>query len=77
VRVDPWDWNAQSFYPLQAALYATDVLRTTCRYTNVTDGTIRNGEQTSDEMCLDFVLVHPYAALLAAHRTTCVSQPLP
>jgi hypothetical protein len=67
-----WDFMTQTLYDVTATIRPGDVLRTTCRYANASDTVVRNGEATEDEMCLDFVLVHPYAPVERAGRTRCV-----
>jgi hypothetical protein len=59
--VPVYDFQSQTFYvndpPMQ--IMPGDALRTTCTYDNPTDQTVRFGEATSDEMCLNFIMAYP------------------
>jgi hypothetical protein len=61
IDVPNFDFESQRSYPLDPPriLRPGDGIRTTCVYDNTTDQRVRFGERTEDEMCLNFVLVHP------------------
>lgn len=61
IRIDRWDFESQDFHPHTPPIRIDpgDELRTTCVYDNPTDATIRFGERTEDEMCLEFVMIYP------------------
>lgn len=59
VRLTGWDFNTQLFYSLPTTFHAGDVLETTCTFRNSTDHVVRSGENTTDEMCFNFLYVTP------------------
>lgn len=66
VDVPRWDFASQQFYwndPEKMLIRPGDSVRTTCVYNNPTNQTIRFGERTQDEMCLNFVMVYPISAV--------------
>ena len=68
VEVKSWDFNHQAAYPHDHAnlvINPGESLTTTCVYTNPTDGEIRFGENTENEMCFNFATVYPISAVRA------------
>ncbi len=71
VDVPKWDFNFQTGYPRDPALWSIqpgDRVLTTCTYRNTSDRTVRFGERTEDEMCLNFTMVYPVEAIAALDR---------
>lgn len=56
IDIPQWDfnWQQQYFYEAPIAVRAGDRLKLTCTWDNPTDKTLRWGEGTEDEMCLNF-----------------------
>ena len=56
VRVPSWDFNWQQLYQFQTPLLlkAGTRLKLTCTWDNASDKTVRWGEGTEDEMCLNY-----------------------
>lgn len=65
VHLDHWDFQDQRFQRTdpEIVIQPGDAIRTTCVYDNPTDTTIRFGERTEDEMCLDFLMLYPIGAV--------------
>jgi len=65
VEIDRWDFQDQRFHPNERSLQINpgDALETRCIYDNPTSDTIRFGERTEDEMCLNFLMVYPIGAV--------------
>jgi Copper type II ascorbate-dependent monooxygenase, C-terminal domain/Copper type II ascorbate-dependent monooxygenase, N-terminal domain len=62
----PFDFNAQLFYPKpDVVLRAGDRIETTCFYDNESNRQVSYGERTEDEMCYAFVTAWPAGALSA------------
>lgn len=54
-----YDFNDQQRYPSETLIQPGDIIQTTCTFDNDTNRTVHFGEQTSDEMCFNFMLVWP------------------
>ncbi len=54
-----WDFNNQSWLPVDATIGANDVVRTKCAWTNTTGARVKFGENTEDEMCYSFSMYYP------------------
>ena len=65
VSVDNFSFDDQSYYEHAPAvvLHPGDALRTTCTYDNPGSTAVHFGEKTEDEMCFNFVMVHPVELL--------------
>ena len=59
VHLSGWTFGTQLFYSMPTTLHAGDVVHTTCTYTNNRDETVGSGENTTDEMCFDFMYATP------------------
>ena len=62
-RINDYEFDNQQSYELDPPIKILpgDSFVTTCEYhTTETDSTILGGEETSDEMCLNFLSVYPY-----------------
>lgn len=59
VELSGWSFGTQLFYAMPTALHAGDVMTTTCTFVNDTDEVVISGENTTDEMCFDFLYVTP------------------
>jgi hypothetical protein len=60
----PFNFEDQQIYKLDSTqIRSGDVLSTTCSYENDTGQTVRFGQNTSDEMCFNFVTYYPMGAL--------------
>ena len=59
VRLSGWSFGTQLFYSLPTTLHTGDVVHTTCTYMNTRDETVTSGENTTDEMCFDFMYMTP------------------
>jgi hypothetical protein len=57
----PFSFDDQRSWSLdpEVLLQTGDQVRTTCRYNNTTGGTVRFGQNTTDEMCFNFALYWP------------------
>jgi hypothetical protein len=74
--VPNWDFDVQEWKTFNATLRPGDVVRTRCAWNNTTDVPVVQGEDSADEMCLDFVLYYPKADnllswALPAHGSQC------
>jgi hypothetical protein len=56
---DPWNFNAQLWFPLTATMNAGDVVKTRCAWNNTTDQDVSFGPTTEDEMCYSFTAYYP------------------
>jgi hypothetical protein len=54
-----FSFQTQLAYPTSVDLAAGDVVETACTWQNSTDSTVSFGENTSNEMCFDFVAYYP------------------
>ncbi len=54
-----FSFEAQGNFPITKSVNAGDVMRTRCTWKNPGDTTLTFGENTSDEMCFDFVGYYP------------------
>ena len=59
VDVAAWDFQNQIGYPASATVQAGDTIHTRCTWNNDTPYDVSFGENTSDEMCFDFVSYYP------------------
>jgi mono/diheme cytochrome c family protein len=73
--VPNWDFGLQLWKVVTATIAPGDVVRTKCSFINPTDREVKQGENTADEMCLDFALYYPRAPILSwaqpAYASTC------
>lgn len=74
--VPSWDFGVQEWKTFNATLKPGDVVRTRCSWNNTTGVPVKQGEDSSDEMCLDFVLYYPktdglLSWALPAHGSQC------
>jgi hypothetical protein len=74
VRVDPWNFDSQTFYRHEPTVQIQpgDAVRTTCWYDNPGSETVGFGERTEDEMCFLFAMVYPVSALPPLAPRACV-----
>jgi hypothetical protein len=54
-----WDFQAQTYVPIDATLSGGDVVSTRCVWNNPTDKAISFGPYTEDEMCFSFTMFYP------------------
>jgi hypothetical protein len=54
-----FSFENQANFPIQKQATQGDVMRTTCKWKNTSDQSISFGENTSDEMCFDFLGYYP------------------
>jgi hypothetical protein len=59
ISLDNWEFETQLFYSLPITMMPGDKLHTTCTFENPTQGVVRSGERTQDEMCFNFMYVTP------------------
>lgn len=59
VSLTGWSFETQLFYALPAQLMPGDVIETTCTFENPSSETVTSGENTTDEMCFDFLYASP------------------
>jgi hypothetical protein len=59
ISLSGWTFGTQLFYAMPTTIHAGDVVTTTCTYDNTRDGTVSSGENTTDEMCFDFLYATP------------------
>jgi hypothetical protein len=59
IHLTGWSFNTQLFYGMPVTLHAGDAITTTCTYDNNRDDVVSSGENTTDEMCFDFMYVTP------------------
>lgn len=62
ITLTGWNFEAQYFYEMPVRVNAGDQLRMVCGYDNPTDRGVIGGQNTSDEMCYDFMVVVPAEA---------------
>ncbi len=62
ITLTGWQFEAQYFYEMPVSVKAGDQLRMVCGYDNPTNRTVIGGQNTSDEMCFDFMVVVPAEA---------------
>jgi hypothetical protein len=62
IPIGEWNFDTQKTYfkRPRRVVQPTDVLRTTCWYSNPTGRAVGYGPATSDEMCYDFLIGYPY-----------------
>jgi hypothetical protein len=58
-----FDFNTQTWLPINAVTAANDVITTTCGWRNTTGEPVRFGEKTTDEMCYSFTMYWPKVKL--------------
>jgi hypothetical protein len=65
VKIDKWDFGHQVGYaaPPGTKIRRGDTVNTVCTYTNPGPRPVSYGEDTDDEMCLNFMTVYPIGAL--------------
>jgi hypothetical protein len=54
-----WDFQSQTYEPIDATLKAGDVVSTRCAWSNPTDKAVSFGPYTEDEMCFSFTMYYP------------------
>ena len=59
VRLTGWDFETQLFYALPFTLSAGDVIETTCTFNNMGSEEVPFGENTTQEMCQNFMYATP------------------
>jgi hypothetical protein len=59
VDVDPWDFDHQPLYPVDAALGEGDAVETACTWSNTTSGPVSGGPRSTDEMCNQGLVMWP------------------
>jgi len=60
----PFNFENQQVYPLDNVIVKNnDKLTTACTYTNPTNSTVQFGQDTSDEMCFNFITYYPMGAM--------------
>lgn len=76
-----WDFQTQTWFPVNATLQAGDVIRTRCVWTNPGDTAVTWGEYTKDEMCFSFTMYYPkiqsslWSWILPAKTGSCAATP--
>lgn len=59
IRLSGWSFGTQLFYAMPTTVHAGDVVNTTCTFMNPNADTVSSGENTTDEMCFDFLYATP------------------
>ncbi|MCA9624984.1 MAG: hypothetical protein KC731_38430 [Myxococcales bacterium] len=59
VTVEDYDFEHQITYPSHVELNVGDVVRTRCRWQNLSPDPVTFGDRTEDEMCFNFVTYYP------------------
>jgi hypothetical protein len=54
-----WDFQNQSFLPINVTAQAGDKITTHCAWKNTTANSVKFGENTEDEMCYSFTMYYP------------------
>lgn len=62
ITLTGWNFEAQYFYEMPVRVNAGDQLRMVCGYDNPTNRMVIGGQNTSDEMCFNFMVVVPAEA---------------
>ncbi|MGO9711799.1 MAG: hypothetical protein ACLQBL_23250 [Polyangiaceae bacterium] len=62
---DPWDFNAQIWFPINTTLSMGDTVNTRCAWQNSTTETVTFGPATTNEMCYSFTAYYPRIASLS------------
>ena len=58
----PFNWEDQHVTPIDAVVNTGDQVRMTCSFVNTSDRTVRFGDSSNDEMCLNFARYYPMGA---------------
>jgi hypothetical protein len=58
-RNEPWNFNAQIWFPIDATLDVGDVVSTRCAWENQSDTEVTFGQYTENEMCYSFTAYYP------------------
>jgi hypothetical protein len=58
-RNDPWSFNQQEWFPIDATLHAGDTVKTRCVWNNSTSSEVDFGPYTENEMCYSFTSYYP------------------
>src|SRR5262249_47306626 len=72
-----WNFQTQTWYPVNATMKAGDVVRTRCGWTNPTDTAVSWGGDTKDEMWFSFTRYYPkiqssqFSWILPAESSSC------
>jgi hypothetical protein len=61
--IPAFDFNTQTWLPINGVTAANDVITTTCGWRNTTGEAVRFGEKTTDEMCYSFTMYWPKVKL--------------
>jgi hypothetical protein len=72
-----YDFRDQQRYPSGLLIHPGDLIDTTCTFDNDTNHTVQFGEQTSDEMCFNFMLVWPKDSMGVLNLQGYCITPLP
>ncbi len=59
-KKDPWNFEEQSWVPLDNTVNPGDVITTRCAWDNPTDKDVSFGLYTQDEMCFSFTMFYPW-----------------
>jgi mono/diheme cytochrome c family protein len=71
IHDEPFDFNAQVFYPKgDIVVKAGDTVETHCYYDNDSSQPVHFGERTQDEMCYAFIAAWPAGALAPSTAST-------
>ncbi len=62
ITLTGWNFEAQYFYEIPVRVNAGDQLRMVCGYDNPTNSMVVGGQNTSNEMCFNFMVVVPAEA---------------
>ncbi len=68
-----FDFQGQSWMPINATLHAGDVIRTRCVWNNPTAEFVTFGEKTENEMCFSFTMYYPRVSLPSRATPSIVS----
>lgn len=59
-KKDPWNFEEQSWVPINNTVSAGDVVTTRCAWDNTTNKDVSFGLYTQDEMCFSFTMFYPW-----------------
>jgi hypothetical protein len=83
-RNDPWNFNNQVWFPIDATVTQGDVISTRCVWNNNTGSDVTFGQNTENEMCYSFTAYYPrvtsaiWSWALPAIQSSCTQNaPLP
>jgi hypothetical protein len=76
-----WNFQTQTWFPIQSTVNGGDLVRTRCIWQNPTDTAVSFGPNTSDEMCFSFTMYYPritfsgWSWIVPAQQANCYVTP--